>query len=294
MQQLNISSNTRLLGLFGYPSKHSLSPDIQNKFLRDNNIDAVYLTFEFPEEELIKAFEGAKSLGLYGINITMPYKEKIYSLVDKKDKLSAAVGSVNTIKFKRNRYFTEAAGFNTDIVGFTESIKKAGHKIMNKNCLITGAGGAARSAVFAFLREKAEKIFIYNRTAEKAENLLKLFDKKNSKKIYILYSLDDVKKRFDDFDIICNCTPIGMDLKTIIDKMPLPEEINLYGKIVFETIYNPVETKLLKKAREEGAMVVDGLDMLINQAASSFKIWFGIMPETRNLKDVLLKYTIKR
>jgi shikimate dehydrogenase len=292
MQQLNISSNTGLLGLFGYPSRHSLSPVIQNKFLRDNKIDAVYLTFEFPEEELETAFEGAKSLGLLGLNITMPYKEKICSLLDKKDKIAAAAGSVNTIKFNRNEYFTEAAGFNTDIDGITESIKKAGHEIRDKNCLITGAGGAARSTVFAFLKEKAGKIFIYNRTAEKAENLLKVFDQKNSGKIFILYSLDDLKKRYDDLDIICNCTPIGMNLKKMIDKMPLPEDINLYEKIVFETVYNPVETKLVKKARREGAMVVDGLDMLINQAASSFKIWFGVMPETGNLKEVLLKYTI--
>jgi shikimate dehydrogenase len=289
MQQLNISSNTKLLGLFGNPSRHSLSPVIQNKFLHDNGIDAVYLTFEFPEEKLKSAFEGARILGFYGLNITMPYKEKIFGLSDKNDKLAAAVGSINTIKFNKKGDFIEAAGFNTDIYGITESIKKAGCSIKDKNCLITGAGGAARSAVFAFLREKAGKIFIYNRTVRKAEDLLKSFNRIKSGRIEVLYSPDEIKSRSKDIDIICNCTPLGMNLRNMLEKMPVPESMNLGGKIVFESVYNPVETKLVKKAKRDGAAVVDGMDMLINQAASSFNIWFGVIPEIGNLKELLIK-----
>ncbi len=290
MQQLNISSKTRLVGLLGFPAKHSLSPFIQNLFLRDNNIDAVYLTFEFPEEKLISAFNGARDLGIYGLNITMPYKESIYKLADKADQLSDITGSVNTIRFDLSRKNIKASGFNTDIDGFKVSLKGAGCSLENKDCLIIGAGGAARSAVFAFLSMKAKKVYIHNRTSEKVEKIKQMFYGEERKKIEIIKSFEIIKKRKINFDLICNCTPLGMNTKNMMDSMPVPESLELKDRIVFETIYDPAETKLVKKAKNEGARVIDGLDMLINQAASSFNIWFNIIPDTRNIKEIVLKH----
>ncbi len=175
MKQTSISSKTKLLALIGYPARHSLSPFIQNIFLKDNNIDALYLTFEFPEDMLINAFNGARDLGIYGLNITMPYKEKIYQMADDKDDSSRITGSVNTIRFDSSKNGIKANGFNTDIDGFTVSLKEAGQDLENKECLIIGAGGAARSAVYAFLSKKAKKVYIYNRTHEKAEKIKQLF-----------------------------------------------------------------------------------------------------------------------
>jgi len=289
MQQINISSKTRLLSLFGYPARHSLSPFIQNIFLKDNNIDAVYLTFEFPGDMLLNAFNGARDMGIYGLNITMPYKEKIYQMADDKDASSRITGSVNTIRFDLIENGIKAKGFNTDIDGFTVSLKEAGQDLENKEYLIIGAGGAARSAVFAFLSKKAKKVYIYNRTRENAEKIKQLFFGKERKKIETIENFELIIKKKINFDIICNCTPLGMNTQNMMDSIPIPESLDLKDKIVFETIYEPVETKLVKKAKDEGARVIDGLDMLINQAAASFNIWFDIVPGTKNIKKMLLK-----
>lgn len=286
MKQTTISSRTRLLALIGYPARHSLSPYIQNIFLRDNNIDGVYLTFEFPGEKLINAFNGAKDLGIYGLNITMPYKEKIYQMADDKDISSIRTGSVNTIRFDPET--GRSKGFNTDIDGFTASFKEAAYSLEDKECLIIGAGGAARSAVFAFLSQKARKIYIYNRTSWKGKSIRQLFSGGERKKIEIIESFDPIIRKEINIDIICNCTPLGMNTQNMIDKIPIPENLELRNKMIFETIYDPIETGLIKKAKNEGAGVIDGLDMLINQAASSFNIWFGIVPSINKIKPMLL------
>ncbi len=290
MQQIKISSETRLLSLFGYPARHSLSPFIHNIFLKDNNIDAVYLTFEFPGENLPGAFNGARDMGVYGLNITMPYKEKIFQMADDKDISSRKTGSVNTIRFDPGESGTRATGFNTDIDGFTVSIKEAGYSLENKECLIIGAGGAARSAAIAFLSEKAKKIYLYNRTRERSEKIKELFFGEERNKIETIEDFEPVIKKKINFDLICNCTPLGMNAHNMRDSSPIPENLELKNKIVFETIYDPVETMLVKKAKNEGAGVIDGLDMLINQAASSFNIWFDISPDKENIKEMILKY----
>lgn len=289
MKQINISSKTKLLALIGYPARHSLSPFIQNLFLKDNNIDALYLTFEFPERKLLSAFNGARDLGLYGLNITMPYKEKIYQMADTTDSTSQVIGSVNTIRFDPGKNGIKSTGFNTDIDGFTVSLEEAGQDLENKECLIIGAGGAARSAVFAFLKKRAKKVYVYNRTREKAEKIKNLFFGEERKKIETIENFELIIKKKINFDIVCNCTPVGMNTQNMMDSIPIPESLELKDKIVFETIYDPVETKLIKKAKNEGARVIDGLDMLINQAASSFNIWFDIVPSKKNIKKMLFK-----
>jgi len=285
MQQYPISSKTKLLAVFGNPARHSLSPKIQNKFLNDNDIDALYMTFEFPEEKFIGAFTGAKSMGIFGLNITMPYKEKAFELCDSRDKLAESTGSVNTVIFENKKGITKVKGFNTDIEGFIMSLENKNCSLEKLNCLIIGAGGAARSALYGLLQRKPKKIFIYNRTEEKAQKIREIFHKKE--KITVLKDLKG-KDLIEKVDLICNCTPIGMDTNNFEGLLPIPVEWSLKGKVVFETIYKPVETALLKKARTDGAcLVIDGLDMLINQAASSFKKWFGKFPKTENIKQIL-------
>ena len=117
MQQKNISSNTGVLALFGNPARHSLSPIIQNHFIMNNKLDAVYVTFEFPEERAAGAFSGARDMGISGLNITMPYKEYAFNFSHTKDKRALATGSVNTIKFNENNGSVQILGFNTDIDG---------------------------------------------------------------------------------------------------------------------------------------------------------------------------------
>jgi shikimate dehydrogenase len=285
MQQKNISSETRLLALFGYPSRHSLSPIIQNRFIADNGFDAVYITFEFPEDRVEGAFSGARDLGVFGLNITMPYKDYAFKFSHNKDDRAMATGSVNTIRFDDDNGSIKISGFNTDIDGIILSLKNSGYKIEDSNCLVLGAGGAARSAVLALIEKNAGRIGIYNRTRKNAEKIKDSFGSADN--IWIIDSLEN-KKNQADFDLIINCTPLGMDTGNLKDMLPVPDNWDLKGKTVFETIYKPVETNLLNKAKADGANIVDGLDMLINQAAASFYRWFDIYPETKHIKNMIL------
>jgi len=285
MQPRNISSKTKLLALLGNPARHSLSPVIQNRFLSENNMDAVYMTFEFPENRFQSAFNGARDLGFIGLNITMPYKEKAFNSSQDRDMRADATGSVNAVRFDRDGDRTTVRGFNTDIDGILISLDNAGFRIKDSNCLILGAGGAARSAVFALLERNAGRINIYNRTVDNAKKIRDAAVEKD--KIAVLDDLEAYKEA-KDLELIMNFTPQGMDTGGFKDMMPVPEGWDLKGKTVFESIYAPLDTRFMQKARKEGAIIVDGLDMLINGAAASFEKWFDIFPDTDNIKKELL------
>jgi len=286
MQQKLISSSTRLVGLFGNPAKHSLSPVIHNAFLKNTGIDAVYLTFEFPDENFDEAFIGAKRLGLIGLNITMPFKGNAYKLADNKDARSTAIGSVNTVKFNSSTGISK--GFNTDVDSFVSSLEDTGFSWNGSNCLILGAGGSAKSSVFALMEKNIKTIFIYNRTTKKAEKIKNSYSKEKRIKIEILEGLEGIDP--GSVDLICNCTPLGMDTPGVSELLPVPDKWNLKDVFIFEMIYKPLETRLTIKGRNEGARIIDGLDMLINQAASSFKIWFDIEPEKEGIREKLIDF----
>jgi shikimate dehydrogenase len=286
MQQKLIRSETRLVGLFGNPARHSLSPLIHNTFLESTGIDAVYLTFEFPDKNLDGAFTGAKKLDFIGLNITMPFKEHVYRLADNTDARSTAIGSVNTIKF--NSASSTSMGFNTDVDGFVGALEESGFDWDSSNCLILGAGGSAKSSVFALMEKNINKIYIYNRTVGKAEKIKNVYSEEKRIKIEVLEGLEGIDPK--NMDLICNCTPLGMNTPGVSEIMPVPDKWDLKGVLIFEMIYKPLNTKLIIKGKSEGARIIDGLDMLINQAASSFKIWFDVNPETRGIKENLIDY----
>ena len=286
MQQKLISSETGLVALFGNPARHSLSPLIQNAFLERTGIDAVYLTFEFSLENLKEAFLGAKKLGVLGLNITMPFKEYAYDLADSIDSGSAAIGSVNTIKFNTSE--GTSMGFNTDVDGFTRSLEGSGFDWNGSNCLVLGAGGSAKSSVFALLEKPVKKVYIYNRTTKKAEEIKNSYPVEKRIKIEVLKDLEEINPA--DMDLVCNCTPLGMDTTGLSEMIPVPDKWDLKDIFLFEMVYKPLNTGLLKKGKNGGARIIDGLDMLINQAASSFKIWFDVFPETEGIKTNLIDY----
>jgi len=281
-----ISSGTKVIALIGNPIENSLSPKIQNYFISKYSRDAVYLSFEIKKEDIREAFNGVKKLGIFGLNVTMPYKEEVFKLIDNPDRVSSIIKSVNTVKFNQKENISE--GFNTDVEGFLISMDKKKFKWTGSQCLVIGAGGAARSTIYGMLQKKIKKIFVYNRTAGKIADIIKDLKFEGSEKIKALYSINDISDEIKDIDLIVNCTPVGMDIGSNKDMLPVPESWNLNGKFIFDMIYRPVETKFLKKAREEGAMALSGIDLLINQAALSFKIWFGILPGTDDIKEIVL------
>jgi len=326
-----INSGTRMLGLFGNPARHSLSPLIQNHFLRSYNINAVYASFEPAIDSLEAAFFGAKNLDFIGLNITMPFKEQVYSLLDRAADGAKITNSVNTVKFGEGI----AEGFSTDGDGLIKSLDEKSFSWQGKTCFVLGAGGAAKSAVFSLFSKPLKKIYLYDidynrsicllntmtanmlRMQDEKQGLVKKqkkgrdvqYGKKNKSskaekiytekaagiideidnKIIVITYLDEIEKELGSIDLIINCTPAGMDDGTpgSKEKCPVPGTWDLGGKYIFDMVYKPVATVLIKKAQSDGAAaIIYGTDMLINQAAYSFKIWFDIMPSARILGEV--------
>ncbi|MHB1345942.1 MAG: shikimate dehydrogenase [Candidatus Humimicrobiaceae bacterium] len=277
-----ISGTTELYALLGNPAKHSLSPFIQNHFFKRYNIDAVYLSFEIDPSEFRAAFNGAQKLGISGLNLTMPFKEYSLEYMDELDENAAATGSVNTIKFDNRS--KKINGFNSDIPGLIKSLDDHGFEFKKSNCLIIGAGGSAKSSVYALLKNKIKNIYIYNRNSARADNIKILFDKIHPGKVFTVNDLSQSMAK--EINLIINCTPIGMkqDDKPETDEIPIPAEWDLKNKFVFELVYKPLITPFVKKAVRDGADVIYGTELLLNQASFSFEIWTGIYPDLANLK----------
>lgn len=281
-----INSNTKIVALIGNPSRHSLSPKIQNYFIESYNINAVYLVFEFPESNLEEAFYGAEKLGFKGLNVTMPYKEDVCKMVKKLDKSSYLTKSVNTVKFLEKSQIS--VGYNTDVDGFLKSLEDKNFDWNDKVCLVIGAGGAAKSAVYGILKNPVKKLYLYNRTTKKIQEMMNIFKNISGKRTEVVHSLNSLKNEYDKIDLIVNCTPIGMDIKACKSIMPIPDGWNLEGKFIFDMVYNPVETKFIKKGIKDGATIIRGIDMLVNQAIFSFNIWFNVMPDAAGIRKIPL------
>lgn len=272
-----INSETKLLGLIGHPVEHSLSPIMHNEALRDKNLNYVYLAFDVPSPENLKhVVNGAKSLGMGGFNITIPYKLDIIKYLDRIDNESELIGAVNTVKIENNT----ATGYNTDGLGARMSLEEELGKVENKNILIIGAGGASRAVAFELA--KNNDITIINRTVEKA----RILSEEISKKLNKLINYGNLNIDIKEFDIIIHTTPIGMYPNVDVQPIINTDDIN-ESMVVMDLIYNPEETVLLKEAKKQGAKTINGLGMLVYQGAIAFEIWTGVKPDVEVMKRAL-------
>ncbi len=280
---LGINGNTNIYGIIGYPAKHSLSPRIHNYLFEKNSINSVYLAFEIKPENFKECIICFKTLGFKGFNLTMPFKKEIITYLDQVSNDALIINSVNTVAREGKLY----KGYNTDITGFLKSLEEKDFDFKNSYALVLGAGGTARSIIMGLINKKIKKIYISNRTISKAYELKKMFKRYYDEEIVILedpehFSKEELKR----IDLIINCTSVGMEGLSNAGKMPVPEKWDFKDKFFFEMIYKPVETSLLLKAKSEKAVIINGLDMLINQALASFEIWNGFYPD----KNDLIKY----
>ena len=248
--------------VIGNPIKHSLSPKLHNYWIKINNIDAVYEKKQLNEEELESIIFNVKKNEIHGINVTIPFKNKIIPYIDQLSPEAEKTQSVNTIYTSNNQII----GHNTDIAGFELSLKKLKYDVSGKKILILGAGGVVPSIIFALNRMSASRITVTNRTKEKAEKLKYLY------KDLILADWGDVS----DFDMIINATSVGLNTN---------EKINLdlskvgKNKFFYDVIYNPRETNFLKIGKDLGNKTENGKMMFIYQAHQAFTIWHKLMPE---------------
>ncbi len=268
----------KLFGVLGNPIKHSMSPLIHNDAFNKHSIDGVYLPFCIEDNELKQAVEGLKALGAGGFNVTVPFKSRIIPYMDVLDDFANEVGAVNTVVIKDGRLY----GYNTDGPGFIKGLLTITDRLDGKNVLIIGAGGAARGIYFALAKTGVAKIDIANRTVLSAEQLLA--DYQGNKDSGVI-SLKEAESSLGRYDIIIQTTSVGL---ADIDASPLSlRELNK-NAVVCDIIYNPLETKILKEAKERGNKIQNGVDMFVNQGALAFELWTGIMPDTERMKRLVL------
>jgi 3-dehydroquinate dehydratase/shikimate dehydrogenase len=250
-----IDAATRVYGVAGDPVAHSLSPVIMNTAMRRENVNAVYVALH--AKTLKDLLACVRDVPIHGLSITMPYKQAILEHLDNTDTHTCKIGACNTVVRAQDG---KLYGFNTDTAGVVRPLEQR-IGIENARVLVLGAGGAARAAVFG-LKERGAEVFILNRTVEAGQKLARQAKARTVKRA-------DLKKL--SFDVIINATPVGMKNPK---ESPLQEsEIN--AKIVFEMIYDPAETQLMKLARARGAQVIPGIEMFVQQAARQFEIWTG-------------------
>lgn len=250
-------------------------------------MDYVYVPFNVKNINLKSAIEGAESLNIKGLNVTIPHKINVMNYLKELDPIAKLIGAVNTIDFKTLK------GYNTDGIGCIKAIEEI-TSIKDKNVVLAGAGGASRAIAFYLAQGKVENLNILNRNVDKAKNLA--FDVKESKLIdNVSYdSIENINHYLKDADILIDSTPLGMD-PHIDDKPIATAEMMHEDLVVNDIVYNPNETVLLKEAIKANASIVYGIKMLLYQGAESFKIWTGreapidvmekALKETLNIAD---------
>jgi len=278
-------TNTKLIGLIGHPIKQSYSPFIHNIAAQFKNVDYIYLPFDVVADNLENALKGVVALGISGLNVTIPHKEKIIKYLDDLSEEAAMIGAVNTIVNEHGKL----KGYNTDINGILESLMEFKDLITGSKVSVIGAGGGARAVIYTLIRHfKPEQITIINRTIQRADTLHNYFSEKmrfDNLKTADLFP-PELVETFHSSKLIVNSTSVGMFPD--VDECPTNLKESFHkDQLVFDMIYNPTETKLLRLAKQQGAVTLGGLKMLVHQAAKSFELWTGEEPPVEKLSRSL-------
>lgn len=264
---MNIKGSTNIVGLIGHPVEHSFSPPMHNAAFQSLGMDYAYVAFDVNPNDLSSAIEGAKSLNIKGFNVTIPHKIEVMQYLNELDEVASLIGAVNTIDFKNLK------GYNTDGIGAVRAIEEVS-TIKDKDVIVAGAGGASRAISFYLAKFGANSITILNRNVNKAQNLAEDVLKSDLISDVRLDSISQINGYLDNADILVDTTPLGMDPH--IDDAPIARADNMHENlVVFDAVYNPNETVLIKEAINAGAKPVYGIKMLLYQGAESFKIWTG-------------------
>ena len=264
---MKINGKTKVCAIIGDPVGHSLSPVMHNAAFKELGLNIVYVAFPVKTDMLEEAILGAKSLGLLGLNVTMPHKNAVIQYLDETDSTAKAIGAVNTILNERGKLF----GYNTDGKGAMVALQENRIDPEEKKMLLLGAGGASKAIAFQAAPE-TDELVILNRTEEKAQQLADLIQKTFCTKVKAnTLSAEVLKKELKTTDILVNATSVGMSPD--VNASPVPSDLLHSGLCVMDIVYNPLETKLMKDAEIVGAKVVSGLEMLLYQGAVAFEIW---------------------
>ncbi len=272
-----------MLGVIGNPIEHSMSPAMHNAAIQALKLDYRYLAFQVLPERLQDAIQGMRALGISGLNVTIPHKEKAIPFLDEIEETAAKIGAINTIKNDKGLLI----GRNTDGEGAIAAIQAAGWGLDRSNVVIIGSGGAARAIAYN-LAKIVPRIIILYQIKEQADKLVADLEK-HSKATIINAPLDEdcTGREIQEADLLIHATPVGMHPnvnKSVLSKKCLHSDLN-----VFDIVYNPLQTQLLKDAKEAGCATLGGIDMLVNQGALSFEWWTGVAPNKALMKQAAIK-----
>jgi len=299
MGNRRISANTRVCGIIGYPVRHSASPAMQNAAFEAVGLDWVYVAFEVQPGQVADAIRGAKAMKLVGLNVTVPHKVAVLEVLDWIDENARRWGAVNTIRLEGvgldNQWVPihqlelkydgpiRAAGFNTDGIGFIRSLREdLGFEPLNKRVLVVGMGGAGRVVAMQLAAAGVTEIYLVNRTQSKAVEVAREINLRwPAVKVTIGYPKSEV-------DLLVNATSLGMNSFD-----PLPVDLREFSMelvgAVYDLVYRPAETALMRKAREFGIAVANGLGMLLYQGAAAFELWTGRQAPVQVMRCALEK-----
>ncbi|WP_425414527.1 shikimate dehydrogenase [Paenibacillus pinihumi] len=282
MQQGNkVDSHTVLYGVIGDPIRHSKSPLMMNRAFKETGINGIYTAFHIVPDQLANFIAGVRAMGIRGVNVTIPHKLDVMHHLDHIDDSALAIGAVNTIVNDGGRL----TGYNTDGIGYVRSLKEEIEPdLAGKRVVILGAGGAARGIIYGLIQEKVDQIAVANRTAERASKLAGDFS--NQADVYA-GDWDKIAQLCAGADLVINTTSVGMFPHiegTPIDASWLREET-----IASDLIYNPLETRFLREARERGCRAHGGLGMFIYQGAYAFEYWTGTDAPAAAMRSCVLE-----
>ena len=259
---------TSTVGIIGYPLRHSASPAFQQAAFDHLGIDAKYLAWETPPDALAERMAFLRGPGILGANVTVPHKQAVVPFLDEVSQAARDTGAVNTIVNREGRL----TGHNTDVTGFLRALREdAGFQAQGKRALALGAGGSARAAVYGLLQQGVGRITIANRTVERARRLIESLGSPANAEAAPL----ETTQASDDWDLIVNCTTLGMRHAPGEKESPLPVDAIPAHSLVYDLVYNPEQTPLLQAAAKAGARTLSGLPMLIYQGAEAFRLWTG-------------------
>lgn len=267
--------------LLGYPISQSVSPQIHKAGFKSLGIDADYEILETTPENLLDRINFLKNNGYNGVNVTIPLKVKMAIFVDEIDKSADVTGAINTVRINSDRSFT---GYNTDVAGFLSAIPSS-EIMQGKEVAILGTGGAARACAVACISQKVEKINFYTRNIPNSLEFVNFFRKLSPNTEFTLNQYETLRDLSSIYMLI-NATPIGMKGHSA-DETPVSTEVlstMAKNAIVYDIIYNPMETILIKNAQKFGLKTISGLDMLTRQAVETQKIWFNQTPDFATMR----------
>lgn len=270
---MEIAPDTRLVALLGDPVAHSLSPRMHAAAFRARGLRWAYVAFRVRPEDLGAAVAGLRALGFAGANVTIPHKVAVLDLVDGLDASARRCGAANTLVFAEGR---RLVGYNTDVAGVRRALREEGVDPRGLRAAVLGAGGAARAACVALAEGGAERVLVVARRQAAARVLCGRMGEEFPQVRFdpCPFEGEALRTAAREADLVVNATPVGMHPHEDASPLPGPEYLRR-GQVVFDMVYNPARTRLLRLAEQVGARAVGGLSMLVHQGAEAFELWTG-------------------